>query len=98
MPNSSPIRPARLRASREEGVFLVSALTGDGLSGFLEAVTRSLGAERRLQELVLSYSDGRKRAWLFGKGLVEAETQDEDGFHLTVTWSALDRARFDAMD
>ena len=76
---------------------LVSALTGDGLPGFLEAVTVALGAERRREELVLDFSDGRKRAWLFDKGVVEQERQDEDGFHLVVLWSALDRARFETI-
>src|SRR6056297_2789149 len=88
---------ARARAARDPSVHLVSALTGDGLPGFLEAVTVALGAERRREELVLDFSDGRKRAWLFDKGVVEQERQDEDGFHLVVLWSALDRARFETI-
>ncbi|WP_094019996.1 GTPase HflX [Maliponia aquimaris] len=87
----------RLRATRLERVYPVSALTGDGLDGFLEAVTQALGDERRLEDLVLGYSDGRKRAWLFEKGLVESERQDEDGYHLSVRWTAQDRARFEAL-
>ncbi len=96
--DTEALEAARVRAGREEAVFLVSALTGDGLPEFLEAVTQALGAERRQDELVIGFSDGRKRAWLFDKGLVEAERQEEDGFHLTVMWSALDRARFEALD
>ncbi|KUF12340.1 GTPase HflX [Pseudoponticoccus marisrubri] len=88
----------RLRATREDGVFVVSALTGQGLDEMLQAVTRALGEERRREELVLGYDEGRKRAWLFERGLVEGEQQGEDGFRLQLNWSARDRARFASMD
>jgi GTP-binding protein HflX len=87
----------RQRAAREEGVFATSALTGSGLEAFLEAVTQALGEETRQEQLRLRFDEGKRRAWLFEKGLVEAETQDEEGYHLTVTWSATDRARFESM-
>lgn len=86
------------RAEREPGIFAVSALTGAGLDGFLEAVTAALGEETRQEVIVLGFDEGRRRAWLFEKGLVEDERQDEDGSHLTVKWTATDRARFEAMD
>ncbi|MGP6085624.1 GTPase HflX [Antarctobacter jejuensis] len=91
------LEAARIRAGRDDAVFLVSAITGEGLPDFLEAVTQALGAERRQEELILGFSEGRQRAWLFDKGLVEQERQEEDGFHLTVVWSAQDRARFESM-
>ena len=87
-----------LRAERDEAVFAVSALTGAGLDGFLEAVTAALGEETRQDRVRLGFDAGRRRAWLFEKGVVEAETQDEDGYELTVNWSAADRARFDSME
>ncbi|MBY6114692.1 GTPase HflX [Mameliella alba] len=87
----------RARAARDPSVFVVSALTGEGLDTFLEAVTEALSAERVQENLVLTFSDGRRRAWLFEKGLVEDERQDEDGFHLRVLWSARDRAQFESM-
>ncbi|EBA07295.1 GTP-binding protein HflX [Sagittula stellata E-37] len=82
------------RADRDAGIFAVSAVTGEGLDGFLDAVTEALGEERRTEALTLAFDEGRKRAWLFEKGLVEDERQTEDGYALTVTWSARDRARF----
>ncbi|WP_240705214.1 GTPase HflX [Pacificoceanicola onchidii] len=87
----------RTRAAREEGIFGTSAMTGEGLEPFLEAVTAALGEEKHFEELLLPYADGRKRAWLFEKGLVETEDQTEDGYALTVNWSATDKARFDAL-
>ena len=88
----------RIRAARNPDVFVVSALTGEGLDGFLEAVTEALGAERVEEDLVLGFSEGKRRAWLFEKGLVEDERQEEDGFHLRVLWSARDKARFQTLD
>ncbi|WP_186009187.1 GTPase HflX [Tropicibacter naphthalenivorans] len=87
----------RARASRDDGTFVTSALSGEGLDAFLDAVTHALGEEKRRDQLVLPYDEGRKRAWLFQKGLVEEETQDEDGFHLTLSWSAKDRAQFESL-
>ncbi|MEQ5870623.1 GTPase HflX [Sagittula sp. NFXS13] len=85
------------RAARDDTVFATSAITGAGLDAFLEAVTYALGEERRQDDLRLSFSMGRQRAWLFEKGLVETETQDEDGYLLSVNWSARDRARFESL-
>ena len=88
---------ARTRAEREDTVFVTSALTGEGLEPFLAAVTRALGEEKRRETLTLGYDQGRLRAWLFEKGLVEDETQGDDGYRLTVNWSATDKARFEAL-
>ncbi|MBN9889036.1 GTPase HflX [Salipiger abyssi] len=85
------------RAEREETVFAVSALTGDGLDPMLQAVTGWLQGETVEEALVLGFDDGRRRSWLFGKGLVQDERQEEDGFHLTVRWSAKDRAQFETL-
>ncbi len=85
------------RAGRETGIFAVSALTGFGLDDFLTDVTRLLGEEKREEQLVLPFAAGKQRAWLFDKGLVEAEQQGEEGYVLTLKWSASDRARFETI-
>ena len=86
-----------LRATREDQIFATSALTGAGLGEFLDHVTHALGAERRDEELMLPYDQGRQRAWLFEKGLVQSETQTEDGFQLSLRWSAAERAKFESL-
>lgn len=95
---SEEIEAVRQRAARDPAVHAVSALTGEGLDDFLEAVTEALDGERLRDDLVLGFDEGRKRAWLFEKGLVESERQEEDGYVISVHWSARDRARFEAMD
>jgi len=85
------------RAEREDGVFATSALTGEGLDLLLEAVNRCLEGERREEMLHLGFEDGRKRAWLFDKALVEEEQQDETGYQLRVRWSAKDARQFETL-
>lgn len=92
--NADQAEAARTRAAREEAIFAVSALTGEGLDCFLDAVTETIGEEKHSESLTLPFEQGRKRAWLFEKGLVAEETQSEDGYHLTLLWSARDKARF----
>ncbi|PWL34554.1 MAG: GTPase HflX [Marivita sp. XM-24bin2] len=85
---------AQARADRDDAVFATSALTGDGLDPLLEAVNRLLEGERRTETLHLGFDEGRKRAWLFDKALVENETQNETGYTLHVRWSAKDARQF----
>ncbi len=85
------------RASRDEGIFAASALTGEGLDILLRAVTDRLQGDSTEEELRLSFDDGRRRAWLFDKGLVLDERQDDDATVLKVRWSAKDRAQFQTL-
>ncbi len=87
----------QLRASRQEDTFVASAITGQGLDAFLEDVATKLAEGIREERLLLSYEDGRKRAWLFEKGLVSEEKQTEDGYDLLVRWSPTDAAKFDSL-
>jgi GTP-binding protein HflX len=87
----------RARADREEGVFATSALTGEGLDLLLAAVNRCLEGDRREDVLHLGFEEGRKRAWLFDKALVEDEQQDETGYTLRVRWSVKDARQFETL-
>ncbi|WP_319823771.1 GTPase HflX [Thalassovita sp.] len=82
------------RAAREEDVFAISAVTGEGLDPLMERIKRALETERHVSRFHLDFSDGKKRAWLFAQEVVEAEEQDETGFNLTVRWTARQEKRF----
>lgn len=82
------------RAAREDDIFAISAITGEGLPDLMERITRALATEHHISEFHLSFAEGRKRAWLFEQDVVEAETQDETGFNLTVRWTARQEKRF----
>ena len=85
------------RAGREDSIFAISALTGEGLDDLLVAVAEQLQGARHEAELVLAFSDGRRRAWLFEQEVVQNERQTEDGFEITVLWTARQEAKFNAL-
>lgn len=85
------------QAARQDDVIAISAISGQGLSELIAAIGDKLSDATHLTQLHLRFAEGRKRAWLFEKELVEAEIQTEDGFDLTVRWTARQEARFRAL-
>ncbi len=81
-------------AERAENVFMISALTGVGIPEFLRAVSLTLTPDKSSSELLLSYSEGKQRARLFDQGIVTAERQTDDGFAITVLWTARQKKVF----
>ena len=81
-------------SSRAENVFMTSALTGAGIPEFLEAISKTLTPDKTTSELLLAYSEGRARAWLFEQGVVTSERQTEDSFAVTVLWTARQKKVF----
>lgn len=84
----------RARAARDEDVFAISALTGEGIDGLLAAITGTLQGQKHETVLTLAFSDGKKRAWLFQHDLVCVEHQNDDGFEITVRWTPQQEAQF----
>ncbi|WP_170865005.1 GTPase HflX [Roseovarius marisflavi] len=82
------------KAARLDHVQALSAITGQGIDDLVDAITEALADVTHVTELHLGFDAGRKRAWLFERDLVEAETQTEDGFDLTLRWSARQEAQF----
>ena len=87
----------RNRAERQEGVQVLSALTGEGFEALQAAMAEALDEARVSEAVDLGHGEGRVRAWLFDQGVVINETTDEDGAHLTVSWTRTQKARFEAM-
>ena len=95
---SGEAREARqTEADRREDVFAISALTGEGIGPMLAAVAETLSPPRHETTLTLPHSEGRKRAWLFEQGLVEAETPGETETVLQVRWTDRQERAFRAM-
>jgi GTP-binding protein HflX len=78
----------RARAARDDAVLAISAISGEGLDQLQISVAEALQGALRNADLTLSFSEGRKRAWLFAQDVVIHETQTDDGFEITVRWSA----------
>lgn len=88
-------REARVnQASRTQDLFAVSAVTGEGMDALLAAIPEKLKDPRTEAVLTLGFAEGRKRAWLFEAGIVTSDEQIEDGYKMTVFWTALQEERF----
>ncbi|MEB8388320.1 GTPase HflX [Rhodobacteraceae bacterium KMM 6894] len=87
----------RTRAERHDDVQVLSAITGEGLPELVELIGGLLSAAARHETLVLPFADGRRRAWLFQRDLIQSETQGKDGYTLEVRWTAQQRAEFDRL-
>ena len=72
----------------------ISAKTGAGLAELGGALAEAAPGGRTRRILHLGFAEGRKRAWLFERGLVETEAQHERGYDITVRWSAVQESQF----
>ncbi len=85
------------RAARSDNVLLLSAVTGEGIEGFCTEVGLKLTGKTFESTIELGFKEGRKRAWLFEKGLVTDEAQTDGGYALTVYWTEKQRAQFEKL-
>ncbi len=82
--------------ARTPGIHALSALTGDGLPALLAAIAEVLDEERTEETLKLPFTDGRRRAELHEAGVVVAEISGDDGYDITVRWTARQKAQWQA--
>ena len=67
------------RVSEDDGILPLSAISGDGVDGFLETLGKLLTQNAKTYEFALPGSEGRKIAWLHAHGRVLEEGDVEDG-------------------
>ncbi|MCI5087207.1 MAG: GTPase HflX [Rhodovulum sp.] len=87
----------QVKADREDDVFTLSAITGQGVEVLMDAVSEALTEPRHTVDLTLTFADGRARAWLFEQGVVKAEEQTETGYKITVFWTDKQAAQYRAL-
>ncbi|WP_417269775.1 GTPase HflX [Celeribacter sp.] len=88
-------RVARLeRAEGREDVFAISAVTGEGVKPLLDAVSAYFEEDKIERDLIVPYSEGKKRAWLFAEGVVQSEAANEEGYALKVLWTPRQEKQF----
>jgi GTP-binding protein HflX len=83
-----------VNATGRDRVFPVSALTGEGVDSLLAAISTAFDEAKSEITLTLPFSEGRKRAWLHQEGVVTSEDQTEDGYRLTLRWTARQEKRY----
>jgi len=82
------------QAANRAQVFPISAVTGEGVAALLDAISAAFDEEKTEARLTLPFAEGRRRAWLHGEGVVTAEDQGEDGWQITVLWTARQERRY----
>ena len=74
-------------ARRNDRVFPVSAIEGDGVDSLLAWFAGWLRGRRDLETLRFGFAAGRQRAWLYEHDAVRDERLSEFGFEIDVWWS-----------
>ncbi len=82
------------QAAQRPRVLPVSALTGEGVDKLLAIVSATLDADRTEATFAIPFDQGRKRAWLHEQNVVQKESEGEDGWTVTVQWTARQERRF----
>ena len=73
----------------------LSAATGEGCDGLLEALDARLAADRKIVDLTIAQDDGAAIAWLYDHGEVLSRVDDGLSVHLRVGLDAANAARFE---
>jgi GTP-binding protein HflX len=84
----------RAELARREGIFLLSALEGQGIAPLQAELARRLAGQGQVDVIRLHAADGARRAWLHAHGEVLAEEPEEGMIALRVRLSDAARARF----
>jgi GTP-binding protein HflX len=87
----------KVRADRDEMVYVTSATKGIGTDALMEGIAEALQGALMTEDLTLSFAKGRERAWLFSNDVVLEENQTDEGFVVTVRWSGRQKAQFKAL-
>jgi GTPase len=83
-----------VNAEGRDRVFPISALTGEGIAALLAAVSPAFDEAKSDRTVTLPFADGRKRAWLHQEGVVMSETESEEGYTLSLRWTARQEKRY----
>ena len=92
-------RARQAQAARRDGCVLLSAITGEGITGLLDMIETRLGARDRVYEVFLDPADGEGAAWLHERGEVLSRRAFPDGrvrleVRLSIDKAGQARARF----
>jgi GTP-binding protein HflX len=85
------------KAARDDDIFSISAITGEGIDLLWAEVTQRLQGDVTIETLNLPFAAGKERAWLFAENIVEDEVQTDAGFDITVKWTARQAAKFKSL-
>jgi len=83
-------------AARRDDVFMLSAVSGEGIGILSTNASSILTAARNPHTLLIPANDGSTLAWLHSHGSVESQTGEGDAIRVAVRLTAADFARYSA--
>ena len=86
-----------VQSANRDKIFAISALTGEGVDGLLDAISKAFDEAKTETDLTLTFAQGRQHAWLHAEDVVLSETQTDDGWQLHLRWTPRQQARFNAL-
>lgn len=86
-------KAALLARTGAEG-FAISALTGEGFEAVLDVIAKTLQSDLQKDTVFVPFTDGRASAFLHQEGVIEAQTQQDDGTSFQVKWTARQAKKF----
>jgi GTPase len=75
----------------------ISAVTGDGCAELVALIERRLQADRRIEDVCLSVTDGKAIAWLYAHGEVAHRHDDDERVIMQVALDPMNAARFEQL-
>ena len=81
-------------AERRLSVCYLSAMTGEGISGLVEAIKNQVEPQKFSETVLVPFEFGKKKAWLHENGVVINEVYTDVGFKFDVIWSARQKEMF----
>ena len=81
-------------AKRRLSVCSLSATTGEGVSGLVEAIKNQVEPQKFSETVLVPFEFGKLKAWLHENGVVINEVYTDVGFKFDVIWSARQKEKF----
>ena len=92
--DAAQIDGLQVQAANRAGVYPISALTGAGMPALLAAVALAFDEAKLDAVVTVGFADGRRYAWLKAQSVVQSERQTDDGWQISVRWTARQAGRF----
>ncbi|MBL1438007.1 MAG: GTPase HflX [Rhodobacteraceae bacterium] len=81
-------------AARSPKVTTLSALTGAGMETLFEKIDEGLVEAFLEEDILITYDNGKSRAWLFSNNLVITEEAADEGYKILVKWTEKQKSQF----
>lgn len=82
-------------SERTDNIHTISAITGQGLDTLVTLIEAAIEDPTTTETIRLAYAEGARRAWLFEQNVIDQEGLWDQGYELTVTWTAKQAAQFE---